>query len=585
MTYVSIQDSPSGGLTLNIVTHCQIYHSSFYSNNHGTSDNRTVTIRVLYTDPLGPLRTIRWSFVMIKSNITNKSSTISHNAGILGSALQIITDQFGNTQNGIDVTIRDVKFNNNTINHLYANNYNISPSFALAVRISNVNKVSISNCTFSSNEGSGLGLINTIATFNGVVNFVNNTAYNGGGIYMISTSFLLLSLGSLLSFIGNHANNSGGAINVEKIVLTIDMNSDSILVSNRCFFQLPDNYEDEIHKKYFHFESNTARVAGSVLYGGATRQCLEGPQQVLSHQFTHISTFINQPGLSIISSGPRGMCFCTDNIPDCNLKSVSVSAIPGEIIKFAVAVIGQDYNTTTGIIIISSDSGELSNQNISNAVCANLTYEVTANNNKIKKIEVSVTIHFETNFFQPPLIIDVNVLPCLPGTYLSQQSHVCECVKSIKSATISCNGTNAIVTKEGSSWIGPNYNNCTNIVYQYCPYDYCIQSQVTFRLNDSDKQCALNRSGLLCGRCDEGLSLMLGSNECGECTNDYLSLIIPFSLAGVILVILLLVLNLTVTVGTINGLLFFANVIKINQSLFYGTDNIPTVFKTFSTNW
>ena len=79
----------------------------------------------------------------------------------------------------------------------------------------------------------------------------------------------------------------------------------------------------------------------------------------------------------------------------------------------------------------------------------------------------------------------------------------------------------------------------------------------------------------MCGGCDEGLSLMLGSNKCGECTNDYLSLIIPFSLAGIALVVLLIVLNITVTIGTINGLLFFANVIKIYQPLLLGTDNIP----------
>ena len=692
VAYVSIQDSPSGGLTLTLVVHCRIYHSSFYSNNrdtpftrYSTPDNTSSTISVSYSDPLARLYALNWSFVMIESNITNsrsnglyitnnqreyflgiqlemvyaannsvlnigifpysdrfdlninglvstgslagfalnntglvlsnwkpkiliancsithnqfygmnlvwyspgscsfclKSSNISHNAGILGSALQIITDQFSNTQNGIDITLHNVTFDNNTINHLFANNLTISPSFAMAVKISDVNNVSISNCTFSNNEGSGLGLINVYVTFNGVVNFYNNTAYNGGGIYMISTSFLFLSLGSLLRFIGNHANNSGGAINVEQIVLTIDSNSDSNLVSNRCFFQLPDNYNDEVNK-YFHFDSNTATVAGSVLYGGATRQCLEGPQKVLPDQFTRISRFNNQPGLSIISSGPRGMCFCTDNVPDCSLKSTSMSAIPGEFISFAVAVIGQNYNTTTGIIIISSDSEGILNQNISSAVCANLSYEVTADTNETNRIEVSVSIHFETNFFQPPLIIDVDVLPCLPGTYLSQQSHVCECDNSIKTATISCNGTDAIVTKEGNSWIGPNYNNCTNIVYQYCPYDYCIQSQVTFPLNDPDRQCALSRSGLLCGRCSEGLSLMLGTNECGECTNDYLSLIIPFLLAGVALVILLLVLNLTVSIGTINGLLFFANVIKIYQPLFFGTDSIPVLSQFIS---
>ena len=187
-------------------------------------------------------------------------------------------------------------------------------------------------------------------------------------------------------------------------------------------------------------------------------------------------------------------------------------------------------------------------------------------------------LHFKSIFFDFPITIVVDVLPCLPGTML--ESQVCVCENAIITTTTDCNGKNATVTKEGPNWIG-NYDNCT-IVYTQCPFDYCIQSSVTYPLDDPDRQCALNRSGLLCGGCDEGLSLMLGSNKCGQCTNDYLSLIIPFSLAGIALVIILIVLNITVTVGTINGLLFFANVVKIYQPLLLGTDNVPVLSQFIS---
>ena len=37
-------------------------------------------------------------------------------------------------------------------------------------------------------------------------------------------------------------------------------------------------------------------------------------------------------------------------------------------------------------------------------------------------------------------------------------------------------------------------------------------------LNDTDPQCQQHKSGTLCGSCTTGYSLVLGSNECMECT-------------------------------------------------------------------
>ena len=73
---------------------------------------------------------------------------------------------------------------------------------------------------------------------------------------------------------------------------------------------------------------------------------------------------------------------------------------------------------------------------------------------------------------------------------------------------------------------------------------------------------------------------MIGSNRCTNCTNTKLisvSIFIIAATAGVVLVILLIILNLTVSVGSINGLLFYANVVKLNESVFFSQGNIPVV--------
>ena len=98
--------------------------------------------------------------------------------------------------------------------------------------------------------------------------------------------------------------------------------------------------------------------------------------------------------------------------------------------------------------------------------------------------------------------------------------------------------------------------------------------------NNIDAQCKYSRSGLLCGKCQKGFSLVFGSSKCWKCSNSYLSLLIAFALAGIVLVVFLLVLKLTVAVGTINGLIFYANIVSVNRAQLFpsGETNILTVF-------
>ena len=501
------------------------------------------------------------------------SSCFRSNTGLFGTSLQIvITTKKSNTDQSFSTVLRNAIFDSNGINQSFVEYYHYSKVYALTVGIANCKELYISNCNFSNNEGSGLGLFDSRAIFSGVNNFINNTAYRGAGLVMTANSYSYLYLNTntslSMNFINNTASHTGGAIEVQQSVVQLGLETLSI---TSCFYQYHEL------DKIFYFEGNKAGVAGSVLYGGATENCLIGGITE-SNSFLDISTFVNQFDYSLISSDPHRVCFCLNGskVPDCIQDMVSKSAIAGENIEFTIAVVGQHNNVTTGIVNISSITGGHSNQNISFAQCTSLKYMIKVQDESTKKVSITITVsNPAANANITPIIISVDVKQCLPGTTLSKQSHVCECDQSV----INCNGINATVVKNEPSWIAVyNKSKCTRtIVYLFCPYDYCKQSSVTFSLSDPDKQCAFNRSGLLCGGCDKNLSLMLGSNKCGECTNGYVALIIPFALAGIILVIILIALNLTVTVGAINGLLFFANVVKIYEPLLFGIDKIPVL--------
>ena len=129
-------------------------------------------------------------------------------------------------------------------------------------------------------------------------------------------------------------------------------------------------------------------------------------------------------------------------------------------------------------------------------------------------------------------------------------------------------------------------------VHPHCPFDYCVNGRVIFLLNNTDKQCAYSRSGLLCGACNTkqcnnslpcnstGYSLVLGSSHCKQCTNIHLLLVTPFALMGVALVFLLLVCKLTVATGTLSGLVFYANIVGPNRTIFLpaGSTDALSVF-------
>ena len=138
-----------------------------------------------------------------------------------------------------------------------------------------------------------------------------------------------------------------------------------------------------------------------------------------------------------------------------------------------------------------------------------------------------------------------------------------------------CNETTLTVTRSKSFWI--SVTNETFIVCENCLSNYCFPSfrPISIDLNfthGADSQCNFNRSGMLCGRCQKDLTLSIGSSRCIECPDYWpvtlLAVILGTLLVGLALVAVLLLSNLTVAAGTLNGVIFYANVFSANRGLF-----------------
>ena len=473
---------------------------------------------------------------------------------------------------------------------------NVTASFGVSNEeyqaVSAITFYQVYNATFSGikvehNEGQGILAIQSSITFYDLNNMLrNNSGGRGGGMYLAGNSYIILQLPTTIYFIDNHATQTGGAINVEGVVTIA------------CFLQVivPDPLNYTISNEYsgFYFQNNTAEEAGSLLYGGDIDECTMLPSTsgglIISNSTKMFDTFFHYEkdfeDISRISSNASKICFCDNqNRPKCDVSSKAITIYPGEKISIMLITVGQRNGAAMGTLkaVEMAEEHQISEVLKSwQPACSNYNYTVSINTS-IGNYN-STIIYLSTDNTPSNITIEIDILDCPPGFMLSE-SGKCICrheLTNIFTDTL-CDLENQMILTQGGVWMKYDLEQTCIIAHSSCPFDYCTLSEVTFDITEPDEQCAFNRSGLLCGECAKGLSLLLGSNQCGECTNDYITLLIPFSLAGIALVSLLILLNLTVSIGTINGLIFFANIVKLNETVYF--PNGPIIFLSQFISW
>ncbi|XP_065903086.1 uncharacterized protein [Dysidea avara] len=162
------------------------------------------------------------------------------------------------------------------------------------------------------------------------------------------------------------------------------------------------------------------------------------------------------------------------------------------------------------------------------------------------------------------------LLPCPAG--FVKINGTCQCYPFLMKFHINCNIDDQSIIRPTNGWISPILqNNSYNTFYLslQCPFHYCLPYSSHLNFSTLNSQCQFNRSGILCGHCQQGLSTKFSSSHCQKCSNIYLFLIVVIIIAGLVLVLLLFILNLTVTDGTINAFILYVNIISINTPVFF----------------
>ena len=371
-----------------------------------------------------------------------------------------------------------------------------------------------------------------------------------------------------------------------------------------CFLQTLGLYKINLQVNIFHynyinifFSNNTAHQSGSDIYGGLLDRCTINQNVELFHlypefknlsgfdyiksttqieqitdyniiliDYSHFHTpdyFIDNISRSdvkeLVSSDAVRVEFCLDEVISPNYNHPNVSIKKGEMFTVSLVAVDQVGNPLNATIINSfqseSGNGRLKAGQVEQQVgnqCTELEYNVYSQDNSAQ-----IHIHADGPCGDKGVsrkTLNVIFLPCTcpvgfePSPGPTEIDCICECDQTLRQHRItSCSSESETILVETNIWIGlSNYSNETGFVIHDCVFDYCVKKPVNISLSSpdsADEQCAYNRTGNLCGMCQEDLSLVFGGTHCQECSDNYISLLIPFALAGIALVVFILLLN------------------------------------------
>jgi len=456
------------------------------------------------------------------------------------------------------------------------------------------------NCSFLGNTVTAVYVVKSDIFVHGKLNFTGNSAYEGAAIFFGDGSSISVDNDTEISFTHNHADYTGGAIKVNKYYVSPSYASDDTY----CFLR---NVGNNVR---FTFNGNSARNGGDAIYGGQMGETKTESGKSCIYTLKSISHFIisSPNNLSLISSDPSRVCICEDNRPQCQEYTRNVSVYPGQTFNISAYVVGQHCGTAKGTVhaqfLNKSTTAHLSSgehsQNVGQYLCNSthnvLNYTILTHHSEGTETLVLTSHNVPISEFPDPesvrgpilqvqLYLNITLLGCPPCFQFSSEDRGCVCITQLQQLppiySITCDIQTQRVQRRNSLWI--NASNSSLLYSEYCPLSHCNATKIRVDCRSPDTQCVHNHSGTLCGGCVKGCSLAIGSSRClPHCSNNFLTLLLVFAAAGVLLVVAVKYLNLTVTQGTINGLIFYANVVQTNQSTFLASDQTGVrVFAVF----
>ena len=418
-------------------------------------------------------------------------------------------------------------------NYMFIDN-NLRKYDCTVLYLSCIMNITVVNSTFSDNKCTSVAAVSSIFHLQGKVEFYRNAGYSGGALVfhhdtryeskltiLRSENSMILSPHTSVYIVNNTAVRYGGGI----------LADDECTMGHYCFFQTSNLNHTRMEARVV-MEGNRAGKAGDSIFGGCLNSCYLKTLPLWNKMIPSSKTFsslfqIHGQTQSEVAATPQKICFCGRNQFEGSVgyyyyctSTVRISHFRGEIFHVLVMIVGEYGYASSALVrtvIAPGDSAELGEQQSIQELgkkCANVTYSVRTSQESIQ-LYLSVERHTDDNM--PLAILNVSFRPCPLGFNLSDNPPKCDCASHLRIPGVRCNINTQLIHHPALVWIG-NYSDEV-VVHTNCPFDYCKPKDNAISLYEQDQQCAFNRSGVLCGACQPGLSLALGTSQCMQCSN------------------------------------------------------------------
>ena len=434
------------------------------------------------------------------------------------------------------------------------------------------------HCTFSENVARAGGAVAGIAAhieFTNLAVSKNLASENGGGIALSNCSMIISGDSNFTSNTVSNATGKGGAIYI------VDRVEDCITQSCSLFW---------VNNTQMTFLKNSASI-GNVIYGGMLDRCIStfgSTYASLIKDAVLVNGSNYNAGSRAIISNVIKLCFCDNKIHQCSRRDIKRLQFPGQSLNVCVVCLDQMEQTMTCNVKgefentkFQIDRGENSRLIFDRE---NLTFHTfTSQENLNASVLIIKGEIFCDQSEWNKLKILVHILPCPFGFQIIDNR--CQCDGRLREVftAAECNIDTNLITIKTAGWF--SYSGNYLRVHKTCPLNYCSFSTRRISPTSADSHCDNNHAGILCGGCVTNNSIILGSSKCMNCSNlsryNFIWLIVVIALAGVVLVVFLLLFKMTISSGTINGLIFYANILSFSGLLDYKTCSIHPILRVF----
>ena len=403
----------------------------------------------------------------------------------------------------------------------------------------------------------------------------NNTAIRGAGIALIGYSGLLASSNSTIRIYNNSATDVGGGIYYN----TVD--PFDYINSQHCFIR----YEERIHPNKwnatFSFSNNRAyNKYGSSIFATTLQPCARATKPMGSGSSTasrvfHWDSFSfdNLSAVNVISTEPATI----------DLNTTNLSTAPGVECTLNVALKDDLKQSVDTVLMVKASEHVLetyhyiSDNQIAFEGNRNDTFLVSVQTINSRQIGIEFNVHLNN---------------CPPGYVFNSITKRCICSVSATNKTIpgiiGCNESESRGILQVGYWAG-----CIDgkLVTAQCPLGYCkyedsYNGLFTLAKNCTSLEDALcspqNRGGVLCGECKVNLSVLYHSTrfKCAECEHKdlgWLFYILSELLPLTIVFIFVITFDVSLTSGSANALIFFAQVLDFFQTTAFNSYTLPPI--------